>query len=211
MGLIFAQLGKLPSGRKLKVAMDVDDTVANMSPALQKIFRKRHGLKFDDAQRKFDWWKGKTTDDKFVKTYSELWSTRSNEITPLLSRTAYSMLSEKTDFSFISARDEKDAGSLRKWLSHNYGKGAKLTLVGSRPYSAHGTRKFEQGYDLLVDDSPHVSSTMNHPLAKGKALLLVDKWDDALESRHPTNTAVVANAEHAADLIFDAHEVHHKR
>jgi hypothetical protein len=208
LNLIFGQLSKLKKGEKLKVAMDVDDTVAEVSPAVKKILEEKHGLSFGGVGRHYNWYRSKTTDRHFLAAYNELWSARWKEIKPLLSPQAFLMLSERTDFSFISARGKEAGEPLYRWVLHHYGKRANVSVVEANPYSMHGIKKMDTGYDLLVDDSPHVSSTMEHELAKGKALLLIDKWDEALKQRNRKNTAVVANAEHAADLIFDAHEVH---
>lgn len=134
-----------------------------------------------------------------------------NKKNPLLSHTAFLMLSERADPSFIVAVDSKKAESISKWAAHYYGKKAKVAIVEPEPKSTHGIRKLKLGHHILIDDSPQVSAAMKHELAKGKALLLIGKRKEAVRNRNPKNTAIVASAEHAADLIFEAHELQNGR
>lgn len=209
--LILRQLAKLKKGERLKLAIDVDDTAADVSTTVRRVLSRRHGFDFESGKERFDWSSSGVTIERYIKAYNELWGERWEQINPLLSREAFHMLSERTDLSLVSARSEETAEPLYRWVAKHYGKKARVTVLDSKPYEMHGIRKLKAGYDLLVDDSPHVSRTMSHELARGKALLLVNRWEDALENRNPANTAVVANVEHAADLIFDAHEIQDRR
>ena len=207
LGLIFAQFGKLKRGKKLKVGIDVDDTAADVSTMVRDVLSKRHGFDFESGRTRFDWSSSGVTVKRYIKAYTEMWDERWKEVNPILSREAFLMLSGRVDLSLVSARGNRTAGSLYKWVKKQYGDKVKVKVLEPTPYNMHGVRKLKEGYDILIDDSPHVSSAMHQGLAKGKVLLLVNRWEDALENRNTSNTAVVASAEHAADLIFEAHEI----
>ncbi len=210
LGLVLSQMSKLGDGRKLKVGIDIDDTVADVSSVVKLVLEERHGFDFTLSGRKFDWSASGVRDKHFIDVYNELWAEDGLRIRPMLSAGSYKELVSKTDFTFVSARSDESTNGLYKWLERHYGKEVKVAIVEPRPYDMHGMRKLEQGYDILVDDSPHVAATMSHELAKNRALLLVDKWEEAIGRRHAPNTAVVENVEHAARIIFEAHRLSQK-
>lgn len=208
--LILSQLSKLKNGDKLKIGMDIDDTVADTSAVVKSLLEERHGFDFKPVGKRFNWSAAGVTDKHFIEVYNELWLADGRQIKPLLSRGSFKVLNQKADLTFVSARDPKTAEGLRRWLDRQYGAATRLTIVDQVPYDMHGVRKLEQGYDILIDDSPHVSATMRQELANGRVLLLVDKWEEALRHRNAANTAVVHDAEHAAKIIFEAHGIRAK-
>jgi hypothetical protein len=210
--LILKQLDKLKKGERLKIGIDIDNTAADTDQGLRKLLEERHGFDFGPSKKNATYYQRPAgmTDKHLTSAFDDVWNEKWKSISPILSREAFLILSERTDLSLVSARSEKSAKPLYSWVSHNYGKKAKLTILNPKPFNMQGIMKLKEGYDILIDDSPDVSGAMNHDLAKGKALLLVDRWDEALENRNPANTAVVANVEHAADLIFEAHEIHNE-
>ncbi|MCL5239200.1 MAG: hypothetical protein M1286_01865 [Candidatus Marsarchaeota archaeon] len=207
LNLVISQLAKAKDGRKLKVGMDIDDTAASTSLSVRSLMEERFGFDFSSVGRKYDWSSTGATDRHFMEIYNELWQRDGREIAPAFSKETFTLLNEKTDFSFVSARGEESSEGLYRWVSNHYGVKARAIVVDPRPYDMHGIRKLEAGFDLLIDDSPHVAVNMKAEIAKDRALLLVDKWEEAVERRHTTNTAVVDNTEHAARVILEAHRV----
>ncbi len=205
--LVLSQLNKIGRERRLRVGFDIDDTVAETSNVVKNVLEERHGFDFTLSGRKFDWSASGVKDKHFIEIYSELWAEDGVRIKPLLSKDTYEKLSSSVDFSFVSARDDASAEGLRRWLERHYGKEVKVAIVEPRPYDMHGIRKLEQGFDIIVDDSPHVAATMSSELARDHALLLVDKWEEAINRRHRPNTAIVRDAEHAANVIFEAQKL----
>ena len=205
--LICSQLGNLGKGRKLKIGIDVDDTAADVMGVLAPVLAKRHDVPLSRFRNRFDISGFGINGQNGLGAYTEIWNERRDEIKPLLSRRAYMMLNEIAVLSFVTARPQGTVKSLRKWVERHYGGGARIDVLPPNPLSAHGARKLSKGYNILIDDAPHVAASMNLPIARDRALLLVDKWKEARTARNRDNTAIVADAEHAADLIFQAHEL----
>lgn len=205
--LICNQLASIGKGKLLKIGIDVDDTAADVAGALAPIIAERRNAAVSRIRN----WSNLSafgSDRKhYINAYSELWNERHREIKPLLSRRAFMMLNEIALPSFVTARLRSTEKSLNAWVGRHYGSNARVDVLAPDPQSTQGARKLGKGYDILIDDAPHVAASMSLPIAKERALLLVDKWKEARESRNRKNTAIVANAEHAADLIFEAHEL----
>lgn len=130
-----------------------------------------------------------------------------NEKHPALSRTAFLMLADRADPSFIIAKSPEAVEPLRKQLLRYYGKRAKVAVVEPEPERTHAIRKLKLGHHILVDKNPRVSAAMRHSLANGKVLMLIGKRSEQVKVHNPKNTARVSSVEHAADLIFQAHEL----
>lgn len=205
--LICGQFGKVAKGRRLKIGIDVDDTAADVTGLLGPMLAKRHGAAFSSLRNRFDLSGLGISRVDGQGAYASVWNEKRNEIKPLLSRRAFMMLKEIAVPSFVAARPKGAEGALREWVEHHYGGDARVDVLPPGPTSAHGAKKLGKGYDILIDDAPHVAASMKLPIARDRALLLVDKWKEAKANVNKANTAIVANAEHAADLIFEAHEL----
>ncbi len=208
LDLVLSQLSKTNGGRKLKVGMDVDDTAARTSEVVRDLMKERHGFDFSLVGNKYDWSSTGATDKHFMDIYNELWQRDGEEIEPILGRETFALLNEKVEFSFVSARGGNSSDGLYKWIYRHYGKTANVVVVNPEPYDMHGIRKLERGFDILIDDSPYVAATMKDEIARNRALLLVNRWEEAVACRHEPNTAVVKDAEHAARVIFEARSLH---
>lgn len=205
--LICNQFGSIAKGRKLKIGIDIDDTAADVASVMLPVLAQRHGVAASKLRNRYDLSDLGITRKQYLDIYTELWNAKHTEIRPLLSRRAFMMLSEIAGPVFVTARSSNTHDALRSWLERNYGKQAKVNVLPADPHEAQGSRKLGAGFDLLIDDAPHIAASMGSRLAQGKALLLVDKWKEARALRNKENTAIVASAEHAADLIFEAHEL----
>ncbi len=200
LDLLVQKLRRLDGREKLKVFSDVDDSSAATS------LRVINHLGLDPKLRGRRYYWSELKHDRFIEGYDHVWLNNWKDIPPLLDYSMAKKMAESTDFRFISAREEKTVASLRKWVSCFYPDlDIPIIVVSPNPHSAHGVRKLARAPHLLIDDSPVVPPVMwDGNIAKGSILFVVDTWEEATKNINPSNTAVLRDANQAAEVVIEA-------
>ncbi len=153
---------KKARGKRLRVAFDIDDTIADISRiVMRKVNRhlkSSHTFK-EVIESKSN--KGSVLWPTYIRFYRDLWVNRHTGIRLLIDKKLMKNVREYYDVAFVSARGRNSITSdaLRKWLRMQGLEGVPLYLTDT------SDEKASLKYDIYVDDYPL--------MVKGKRQLLL--------------------------------------
>jgi uncharacterized HAD superfamily protein len=161
---------------KYKIALDLDGVLAELLEGFCSIYNERHkrNLSLDQIN---DWYffdQLGFSEEELLDFLDEVWSmwwiippTESNLKQYLLNLTE----SRPIIIDIVTCRNEKTTPYVKKWLKKH--KIPYRSLVIAKDVA----EKLSFGYDIYIDDSPHLMKLIATNNVKAKAILYVRPWN----------------------------------
>ncbi len=162
--------------RKEKIALDLDDTLADtMSAVIDRINRER-GTSITKAD--FRDWGAHSLEEEHgidrgytIGMYHTVWAEESERISPMASIDLLKRLTELADVDIVTGRDRGNLDHFTAWLEKNYpGVEFRKTVI----VSAVREKAF-LGYDTFIDDGPTLATEIIKEGDPNKRHLLLDR------------------------------------
>ena len=149
--------------KRIRVALDIDDTVADISSVVMKKVNRRLGTDYTYEHVFGSWDTNKPLWDAYARVYEELWTKKHKAIRLFADKRLLRQLTKHYDVAFISARgwSKVSTQGLADWLKRHRLNHINLEITNE------SKEKTLLGYDFYIDDY--------HVKVKGKRMLfLVD-------------------------------------
>ena len=176
--------------RRLRVALDVDDTVADISRVVLRKVNRELGTDYVFESIWGTWNSDKVLWDTYARFYEELWTKKHKTIRLFVDKRLLRQLARHYDISFVSARgwSRASAQGLADWLKHHKLENIPVEITNT------SDDKARLGYDVYIDDY--------HVKVKGKRMLLLIDYGHNRHIRESRNVTRVRGVNDAIRLLI---------
>ncbi len=193
--------------RPLKIAVDMDDTLCNVTTVVLDFFNFKHGTNLTEADvGSWDWKDNATAwgldpdvvSADFWRVYGLLDHTHLRRacppIDPMACASVKWLVKRGYDVHIVTSNRAEAEMPIRSWL-FGHGLDVPLDLIGRRPAG----EKARLDYDIFIDDSPLLAPAVE---AAGKLLLLVPRsCNKEVRQRRWLNVHTGFTWRHAVDIF----------
>ncbi len=184
---------QLPQIRKLKVALDIDGTLADVYSFIINEWNRLSGksFKISDADD-YNPSKSKLQMplEEFLRIYDDAWNENAMEICPTVTEQELNRFANHFNVEIVTRRSSSTKDSLHKWLKHNFPSlDFKVLLV------EHIKDKLKLDHDIIIDDAPQIwtSFHQNDPLTESKWLYAPYRpWNGKIISSMPPSSRMAS-------------------
>jgi 5'(3')-deoxyribonucleotidase len=159
---------------RLKIGVDLDNTLADTIPAWTKLLGEKHGIKIDLSEiKEYDLiYHVPMTNEEIQDTFRVVWADHKNvPLNPGDPQTVLKNISNDHDLFIVTATVAKK-GEVDQWLERNGIKHKGLVMVRS-------SEKLNSGVDLIIDDNPKVIDLFSKA---GKMAIIYDRpWNRGIK------------------------------
>lgn len=155
-----------------KVAVDIDFTIADVGRPMLEMHNAINSTNYSkDDVTDWDWTSVNMTIEQFYDFYVKAWVDKYHSIGLIVDPKLLREAEKYYSLDFVTSRgghpmSEATVAPLRKWLKHHGLSDIRLVI------SKLGVEKSELGYDIYIDDSPHLAKKIRED--KKKTMFVVD-------------------------------------
>ena len=177
----------------MKIALDIDGTLADTMAAWIRHYNERFGESISVEQAKvWSFWKELgISREEYVSIFSEAWS-KWKEVSPIESNVGAKVnrLRLLGEVDIVTGRTSDTIDYVKNWLDYHKISYRKFVPVNSM------REKVKLGYDVFIDDSPDVADEASK---NGLPAMLFDR----LWNKHVTENAFIKRVKELEDAISE--------
>lgn len=173
----------------MKIAIDIDDTLADFSPMFLKFYNKKFNTSFKVSDfARLDWWNVLNIErgDILSVVYDFYKSDEFMDIVPVVGAVgAVEKLAKKHDLISVTARSKKVEKITNKWIENHFAANIeKIFMTDLHLFKKNKMSKgkicHDEGVDILIDDLPKFNTECHDNGIK--TLLFDTPWNQEVEN-----------------------------